>query len=44
MGIPADEASKTGDYTLGVEEEYQVIDAESRGLDPRSEQVLERAR
>ncbi len=44
MGIPADEASKTGDYTVGVEEEYQVIDAESLGLDPRGEQVLERAR
>jgi carboxylate-amine ligase len=31
-------------YTLGVEEEYQVVDAESRGLDPRGGPVLERAR
>ena len=37
-------SAKTGEYTLGVEEEYQVIDAESRGLDPRGGRVLERAR
>ena len=30
--------------TLGVEEEYQIVDAESRGLDPRGGPVLERAR
>ncbi|MDQ4126691.1 MAG: YbdK family carboxylate-amine ligase, partial [Actinomycetota bacterium] len=44
MGIPEDETSATKDYTLGVEEEYQVIDTESRGLDPRGGRVLERAR
>ena len=32
------------EYTLGVEEEYQVVDAESRALDPRGERVLERVR
>jgi carboxylate-amine ligase len=31
-------------YTLGVEEEYQVVEAGSRALDPRGKQVLERAR
>jgi len=38
-GVPA----KTGRYTLGVEEEYQVIDPETRGLAPRGRRVLERA-
>ena len=37
-------SEESGGYTLGVEEEYQVVDAESRGLDPRGEAVLERAR
>lgn len=32
------------DYTIGVEEEYQVIDPESRGLFPEGERILERAR
>ncbi len=34
----------TGKYTLGVEEEYQVVGAESRGLEPRGRPVLDRAR
>jgi len=37
-------SAETGEYTLGVEEEYQVVDAESRALDPRGGRVLERAR
>jgi glutamate---cysteine ligase / carboxylate-amine ligase len=32
------------DYTLGVEEEYQVIDPETRALCPGAEDVLRRAR
>jgi len=32
------------EYTLGVEEEYQIIDPETRGLSPRGEGVLRRAR
>ena len=32
------------EYTLGVEEEYQIVDPESRGLFPDGEGVLERAR
>jgi glutamate---cysteine ligase / carboxylate-amine ligase len=32
------------DYTLGVEEEYQVIDPETRALCPSAEDVLRRAR
>lgn len=36
--------AETEGYTLGVEEEYQIVDAESRGLDPRGGPVLERAR
>ena len=32
------------DYTLGVEEEYQVIDPETRGLSRNGESVLRRAR
>ena len=35
--MPAEE------YTLGVEEEYQIIDPETRGLSPRGEGVLSRA-
>ncbi len=35
---------RTNEYTLGVEEEYQVVDPKSRGLAPRAERVLERAR
>ena len=32
------------EYTLGVEEEYQIIDPETRGLSPAGEAVLRRAR
>jgi glutamate---cysteine ligase / carboxylate-amine ligase len=32
------------EYTFGVEEEYQIIDPETRGLSPRAEGVLRRAR
>jgi carboxylate-amine ligase len=35
---------KTSDYTLGVEEEYQIIDPETRALCPRAGDVLRRAR
>ena len=35
--MPAEE------YTLGVEEEYQIVDPETRGLSPAGEAVLERA-
>jgi carboxylate-amine ligase len=35
---------KAEEYTLGVEEEYQIIDPETRGLSPRGEGVLRRAR
>lgn len=35
---------ETEDYTLGVEEEYQVIDPETRALCPGAEDVLRRAR
>jgi glutamate---cysteine ligase / carboxylate-amine ligase len=31
-------------YTLGVEEEYQIVDVESRGMSPRGKDVLRRAR
>ena len=31
------------DYTLGVEEEYQIIDPETRGLSPSGEAVVRRA-
>ena len=34
--------AETEDYTLGVEEEYQIIDPESRALSPRAEDVLRR--
>jgi carboxylate-amine ligase len=37
-------SAKMEEYTLGVEEEYQIIDPESRGLSPRGEGVLRRAR
>ena len=30
----------SGDFTLGVEEEYQIVDARTRALIPREEQVL----
>ena len=33
-----------GEYTLGVEEEYQIIAPETRGLSPVGEAVLRRAR
>jgi glutamate---cysteine ligase / carboxylate-amine ligase len=36
--------AETEDYTLGVEEEYQVIDPETRALCPGAEDVLRRAR
>ncbi len=35
---------KTDEYTIGVEEEYQVIDPKTRGLAACAERVLERAR
>ena len=35
---------KTEEYTLGVEEEYQIIDPETRGLSPGGGGVLRRAR
>jgi glutamate---cysteine ligase / carboxylate-amine ligase len=35
---------KTEEYTLGVEEEYQIIDPETRALCPRAGDVLRRAR
>ena len=31
------------EFTLGIEEEYQIIDAQTRALRPRSNVVLERA-
>ncbi|MDP8949798.1 MAG: glutamate--cysteine ligase [Actinomycetota bacterium] len=37
-------SAKTEEYTLGVEEEYQIIDPETRGLSPGGEGVLRRAR
>jgi carboxylate-amine ligase len=40
----ADLSAGTGEYTLGVEEEYQIVDAESGGLEPRGGPVLDRAR
>ncbi len=35
--------SGTKDYTLGVEEEYQIIDPATRGLSTRGERVIGRA-
>ncbi len=35
--------ASTKNYTLGVEEEYQVVDSESRGLFPESGRILERS-
>jgi carboxylate-amine ligase len=37
-------SGKTEEYTLGVEEEYQIIDPETRELKPSGEGVLRRAR
>jgi gamma-glutamyl:cysteine ligase YbdK (ATP-grasp superfamily) len=37
-------SAKTEEYTFGVKEEYQIIDPETRGLSPRGEGVLRRAR
>jgi carboxylate-amine ligase len=37
-------SAKAEEYTLGVEEEFQIIDPETRGLSPRGEGVLRRAR
>lgn len=39
----ADQDGGTGELTLGVEEEYQIIDPESRALSPRALPVLRRA-
>ncbi|MDQ3910663.1 MAG: glutamate--cysteine ligase [Actinomycetota bacterium] len=36
-------SAEAEDYTLGVEEEYQIIDPETRGLSPSGEAVLRRA-
>jgi glutamate---cysteine ligase / carboxylate-amine ligase len=35
-------SGKTEEYTLGVEEEYQIIDPETRALCPAGEGVLRR--
>jgi glutamate---cysteine ligase / carboxylate-amine ligase len=40
QSVPA----KAEDYTLGIEEEYQIIDPETRALCPRAGDVLLRAR
>lgn len=37
-------SAKKSEYTLGVEEEYQVVDTGSRGLESHGGSVLERAR
>jgi glutamate---cysteine ligase / carboxylate-amine ligase len=37
-------SAKTEDYTLGVEEEYQIIDPETRELSRHGDSVLRRAR
>ena len=37
-------SAEMDEYTLGVEEEYQIIDPKTRGLSPRGEGVLRRAR
>jgi glutamate---cysteine ligase / carboxylate-amine ligase len=37
-------SGKTEEYTLGIEEEYQIIDPETRALCPGGEGVLRRAR
>ena len=37
-------SGKTEEYTLGVEEDYQIIDPETRGLRPSGEGVLRQAR
>ena len=39
-GVP----QKTNEYTIGVEEEYQVVDPKTRGLAACAERVLRRAR
>jgi carboxylate-amine ligase len=36
-------SAEAEDYTLGVEEEYQIIDPETRGLSPSGEAVVRRA-
>jgi len=36
-------SAKTEDYTLGAEEEYQIIDPETHALSPSGEAVLQRA-
>jgi carboxylate-amine ligase len=37
-------SAKVEEYTLGVEEEHQIIDPRTRALSPRGEAVLQRAR
>ena len=37
-------AGKPDGYTLGVEEEYQIVAAEDRGLSPENEAVMNRAK
>lgn len=39
-----EEPAKAEEYTLGIEEEYQIIDPWTRGLCPRAGDVLRRAR
>lgn len=41
---PTRVAEKAEEYTLGVEEEYQIVDAGTRELSPDGERVLKRAR
>jgi glutamate---cysteine ligase / carboxylate-amine ligase len=36
--------AEQSDYTLGVEEEFQIIDPDTRGLSPSGEMLIERAR
>ena len=37
-------STRADGYTLGVEEEFQIVDAETRGMSPRGKNVLRRAR
>lgn len=36
-------AAANGDFTIGVEEEYQIVDASTGGLRPRAERILPKA-
>ena len=37
-------STRADEYTLGVEEEFQIVDAETGGMSPRGKNVLRRAR